>query len=71
MLPLVIIAVLIVAGYLVSLRVHPYSRCRACKGGGRHWGSVYKYAQRPCRSCGGSGRHDRLGARILRIGQDR
>jgi len=68
MLALVIVVVVFIAGYLFSLLVHPFSRCRLCNGGGRHWGSVYKYAQRPCRSCGGSGRHVRLGARVLHIG---
>lgn len=68
MLAVLFVAAMLIAGYLFSLLTHPYSRCRVCKGGGRHLGGFYKYAQRPCRSCGGSGRRVRVGARALHIG---
>ncbi len=63
---LVIIIVIIAAvGYYGSLRLHPLTKCKVCKGGGRHFGTVYTSAQRRCRKCGGSGRLDRLGTRVF------
>ena len=62
---LIIIALILGAGYLVSLRIHPLRRCPVCKSTGRHFGSVYTYAHRRCRACGGYGRKDRLGARVF------
>jgi DnaJ-class molecular chaperone len=58
---LIAILVLLAGGYLVSLRLHPYRKCRSCKGTGRNWGSIYKYSLRACSSCGGNGRRARLG----------
>jgi DnaJ-class molecular chaperone len=62
---LIVIALILGAGYLVSLRIHPLKRCPVCKGTGRHFGSVYGYAHRRCRHCGGFGRKDRLGTKIF------
>jgi hypothetical protein len=36
MLTLIAIALLGAGGYLVSLRVHPYRKCRSCGTSGRH-----------------------------------
>jgi DnaJ-class molecular chaperone len=62
---LVILVIIIIVGYYVSLRAHPYTKCRLCNGRGRHFGSVYTYAHRRCRKCGGNGRKDRLGVRLF------
>ncbi|HXC85565.1 MAG TPA: hypothetical protein VNV62_27350 [Trebonia sp.] len=62
---LIIIVVIAAVGYYISLRVHPLTKCRLCSGTGRHFGAVYKDAQRRCRKCGGSGRLDRLGTRVF------
>lgn len=62
----IIIGILVVVGYYISLRIHPFRKCRACKGTGRHWGSVYTYGHRRCAKCGGTGRQDRLGVRLFR-----
>jgi DnaJ-class molecular chaperone len=63
----IVIVIVIVAavGYYISLRLHPLSKCKACSGGGRHWGTVYTYAYQRCPKCGGSGRADRLGTRLF------
>lgn len=50
-----------IAGYAASLRVHPYLRCKACKGSGRDYGAVFRRAFGNCRRCGGTGRRPRLG----------
>jgi hypothetical protein len=38
---LVFIVVIIVVGYLVSLRIHPLRKCPRCNMSGRHFGSVF------------------------------
>jgi DnaJ-class molecular chaperone len=62
---LIILIVIAGVGYYISLRLHPLTKCKLCNGGGRHFGTVYKNAQRRCRKCGGSGRLDRLGTRVF------
>jgi DnaJ-class molecular chaperone len=62
---LIALGIIIAAGYFISLRIHPLTKCKLCNGGGRHFGSVYTYAHRRCRKCGGSGRQDRLGVRLF------
>lgn len=62
---LAVLLVLVVVGYLASLRLHPNRACRSCGGSGNHRGSIYKYSQRSCTSCGGNGRRGRLGVRVL------
>lgn len=61
----ILIIILVVVGYFISLRLHPLVKCKVCKGTGRHFGSVYTYAQRRCNKCGGNGRVDRLGVRLF------
>jgi DnaJ-class molecular chaperone len=67
---LIVLIIIAAVGYYISLRVHPLTKCKLCNGGGRHFGSVYTYAQRRCRKCGGSGRLDRLGTRVFLGGTD-
>jgi len=61
----ILIIIVAVAGYFVSLRIHPLTRCGLCKGTGRHSGGVYTYASRRCRRCGGTGRKERFGTRFF------
>lgn len=68
---LFIIAVTGGLGYLLSLHVHPYTRCRTCNGGGRHRGMIYGHATRACGHCGGTGRVQRLGVRLFLGGTDK
>ncbi|MEQ7011195.1 hypothetical protein ABN028_33990 [Actinopolymorpha sp. B17G11] len=62
---LVVLAVGAGAGYLASLKLHPYTNCRRCGGGAKHHGDLFGYAFRACRRCGGTGRKLRLGVRLL------
>jgi hypothetical protein len=62
---LLVIGVVAVAGYLLSVRVHPLTKCKVCSGNARHFGTVYTTAFRRCRACGGTGRKDRLGAKLF------
>lgn len=54
-----------IAGYWISLHVHPLTDCRTCKGTGKHYGAVFTYASRLCARCGGTTRVTRLGVRIF------
>ena len=54
---------------VASAFLHPYVRCGACKGSGRHVGAVFNYAWRPCHVCNGAGRKQRLSAHWLGRGQ--
>lgn len=65
------IPVMLGVGYLLSLWLHPYTKCEACKGTGRHSGAVFGYAYRPCQKCSGGSRKQRLGARLLGFGEPR
>lgn len=67
---LVLILAVFFVGYLISLRIHPLTKCPTCKMTGRHFGSVYTNAYRRCRTCGGTGRRDRLGTKLFFGGTD-
>jgi len=58
---LLILIVLFAVFYLISLRLHPFRGCPACRGTGRHQGSFFTNSHRRCRRCGGSGRQNRQG----------
>lgn len=62
------IGVILVGGYFVSLLLHPYAKCRACKGIGKHRGAVFAYARRNCHRCSGTGHRRRWGAWIIQRG---
>lgn len=62
---IVLVGAVAVAGYLISLRIHPLNKCRVCKMTGRHYGSVFASNWRRCRACSGTGRKDRLGVKIF------
>ena len=61
---LIVLLVLLGAGYLISLRLHPFRRCPACRGTGRHRGGFFTYSHRRCRRCGGGSRQHRLGVQL-------
>jgi DnaJ-class molecular chaperone len=64
-----VLGIIVVIGYLASLRLHPWHACRRCRGRGHHRGAVFKYATRACTSCGGNGRRARLGVRVFHGGR--
>jgi DnaJ-class molecular chaperone len=66
-----LIAAIAGIGYVMSLRMHPFTRCRTCNGGGRHRGLIYGGATRACGHCGGNGRVQRLGVRLFLGGTDK
>lgn len=67
----VVLLVLAGLGYWLSLHLHPYTRCEACNGTGKHRGGAFSYAHRPCHRCSGVGRKQRWGASRLGLGDPR
>lgn len=69
----VLAVVLLVFGgvwfFIASL--HPYVRCEACNGTGRHHGKVFRHTYRPCHVCSGKGRKQRRAAAFFGIGDKR
>ncbi len=68
---LVLLAAVVLLGYWISLRLHPYAACPTCEGRGRHHGALFNRSWRPCHACDGRGRRQRLGARLLGYGMPR
>jgi hypothetical protein len=59
---LIVAAMVLAAGYALSLRLNPRIRHRSCKGTGRGRGRIYTWTYHKCAGCGGSGRAIRYGA---------
>lgn len=57
-------AVVASVAYAVSLRLHPWRPCRACRGSGKTRDRFWKPATGTCPKCRG-GRRPRLGVRML------
>ncbi len=62
-----LIAIALVFG--ISAALHPYVKCEACDGKGKHFGGVFGYAHRPCHRCSGTGQRQRLTAAIIGKGK--
>ena len=62
---IIIIGIIAIFSYYLSLRAHPFTKCKVCSGSGRHYSTTYADAHRRCRKCGGTGRKDRLGVRLF------
>jgi hypothetical protein len=63
---IILIAVVVVLGYYLSLRMHPTTRCKRCDSGSRHYDLLYSERGRgACPDCGGTGRQERLGVRLF------
>jgi hypothetical protein len=62
-------AIVVFIGYVISLVLHPRTRCWACGGTGRQRGALFSYAERQCTTCGGQARHRRWGSRAISSGQ--
>lgn len=54
-----IFVALVVAVYLLDVRIFWRSNCRWCKGRGRFMSPLTKKSNRPCPWCGGSGKRVR------------
>jgi DnaJ-class molecular chaperone len=57
--------------YIGSAVLHPYVKCEACDGKGKHFGGLFGNTFRPCHRCSGSGQKQRLTAAIIGVGKPR
>lgn len=58
-------ALVLVAGYLIDVRVRPRVACGTCGGRGRRYGWLLDWGQSRCLDCGGRQAHVRWGARVF------
>jgi hypothetical protein len=58
----IILGVIVIIGYYLSARAHPYRTCPACTGTGRQAADAHGSTFARCRRCGGTGRLVRLDA---------
>lgn len=61
---LLVLAVLGILAYLLSLKVYPNVRCRACDGLGEIRSKRVRRLCGPCGRCEGTGRRPRWGTRL-------
>lgn len=67
---LTVLAILLLAcvvAYRLSLKRHPYTDCRRCRGTGRRRSSLFFHFLGYCPDCVGTGRRLRRGARLLNV----
>ncbi|HEU4542860.1 MAG TPA: hypothetical protein VFR23_17150 [Jiangellaceae bacterium] len=57
--------------YVMSAWLHPYVKCEACDGKGKHAGALFTYATRPCHRCAGTGVRQRFTAALIGVGRRR
>ncbi|MEO3799966.1 hypothetical protein [Nonomuraea sp. B1E8] len=58
---------ILLASYRASLKRHPYTDCRRCKGTGERRSRLFAHSFGYCPDCTGTGYRPRLGARLLNI----
>jgi hypothetical protein len=61
----IVLGLLLAVGYLVSLRLNPYTTCHKCHGTGRVRGIFFSWARDFCPKCDGYGIVPRLGTFLL------
>ena len=64
---LIVVALLLVAGYIGACVIWPFTACRGCSGSGRRRSPSGK-AWRSCGRCSGSGRRVRIGRQLWELG---
>jgi hypothetical protein len=62
---IIIICIIVFIVYYVSLKSHPYTKCKACDGKGKFNHKTFTGAIGLCSKCGGNGREKRFGARVI------
>ncbi len=60
-----LVLVLLVVGYLVSLKLNPYVRCSRCRNQPKSKGWVFRNAHHVCSKCQGTGQQLRFGRRFI------
>jgi hypothetical protein len=66
---LILIIALVVAVYVLSLKINPYVRCSRCKNNPKRKGLIFNYAHHICSKCKGTGQQVRFGYKLLGMGR--
>jgi DnaJ-class molecular chaperone len=56
---------LVIVGYVISLKFNPYVRCSRCKNKPKRKAWLFGYAHHVCAKCQGTGQQLRFGRRFL------
>ncbi|MER6508262.1 hypothetical protein ABT158_15685 [Nonomuraea sp. NPDC001636] len=64
---LAVLAFTLLVAYRVSLKRHPYTDCRHCKGTGERRSRLFAHTFGYCPDCTGTGRKLRFGVRLLNV----
>jgi hypothetical protein len=64
---LVLTVLILLVAYRVSLKRHPYTDCRPCKGTGERRSRIFASSFGYCPNCDGRGLKLRAGVRLLNI----
>lgn len=67
---MLLVALGLLAVYLLSVWINPFAPCRRCKGSPRTHGSLFTKAYDVCRHCEGRGRRVRTAARLFPRNRD-
>jgi hypothetical protein len=68
---LILLVAAAAAVYVVSAWLHPYVKCEACDGKGKHAGGMFTSTFRPCHKCSGTGQKQRFAAALIGVGKPR
>lgn len=64
---LVLLALALLTLYRLSLKRHPFTNCRRCKGTGERRSRLFAHSFGYCPDCTGTGYKPRIGVRLLNI----
>lgn len=65
---LILIIAVVIAGYVLSLKLNPYVKCSKCKNSPKIKGWVFNKAHHVCSNCKGTGQEVRFGYKLLGMG---
>jgi len=66
---LILIIAIVIAVYVLSLKLNPYVKCSKCNNKPKIKGWVFSHAHHVCSNCNGTGQEVRWGYKMLRMGQ--
>lgn len=65
---LLVLGLVLLVGWIVSLRLNPWVKCSKCHGQPKTQGAFYGYAHHICDKCGGKGQQVRFGRKLFNMG---
>ena len=61
----ILVLVILIGGYVLSLKLNPWVRCSRCNNNPKRKGWVFGYAHHICPKCQGTGQQPRFGSRLI------